>query len=431
MQVFTRLIGGIALAALLAGCSGTDAPQEPPATAAFDVASSDVGRDLAPDIDGEDFATLIEGNTRFAFDLYQGLAADEGNLFFSPHSISVALAMVHAGARGNTHAEIAEALSFRLGEPALHEAFNALDLALASRGEGASGRDGEPFRLRVVNAAWAQRGYPFLPAYLDTLARHYGAGLNLLDFATEPEPSREIINDWVAGQTEQRVPELLPSGSIDSLTRLVLTNAVYFNAAWASPFRREATAAEGFTLLDGSLVEVPTMRQESVFRHAHVDGVTALEMNYDGNEVAILLLMDDGGFGSLEAALSPELLAGVLDALSPKHLVLRLPRFESRTSARLTPVLQDLGMRDAFLPGPADLSGIDGQRELYVTDVLHEAFVLLDEDGTEAAAATAAIIAPTSAPQLTVHFDRPFVFAIRDIETGAILFMGRVLDPRG
>ena len=431
MQKLTQLVGGIALAALLAGCNGTDAPRESPETAAFDVASSDLGRDLAPGIGGEEFAMLIDGNTRFAFELYRELATDEGNLFFSPHSISVALAMVYAGARGNTRTEIAEALSFRLGEPALHEAFNALDLALASRGEGASGRDGEPFRLRVVNAAWAQRGYPFLAPYLDTLARNYGAGLNLLDFVAEPEPSRQVINDWVAEQTEQRVPELLPSGSIGSLTRLVLTNAVYFNAAWASPFRREATAMQGFALPDGSLVEVPTMRQESVFRHAHVDGVMALEMPYDGNEVAILLLMGDGDFGNFEAALSPELLARTLEALSPTHLVLHLPRFESRSSASLKPVLQDLGMNDAFQPGSADLSGIDGQRELYVTDLLHEAFVLLDEDGTEAAAATAAVIAPTSAPQLMVHFDRPFAFAIRDVETGAILFMGRVLDPRG
>jgi serpin B len=431
MQNLTPMVGAIALAALLAGCNGSDGPRQPPEAAAFDVARSELGRDPAPDIGPGELTALVEGNTAFAFELYRELAADEGNLFFSPHSISVALSMVYAGARGNTRTEIAEALSFGLGDPALHEAFNGLDLALASRGEGALGRDGEPFRLRVVNAAWAQRGHPFLAPYLDTLARQYGAGVNLLDFAAEPEPSRQVINEWIAGQTEQRVPELLPAGSIDSLTRLVLTNAVYFNAAWASPFSRQATAAQDFTLLDGSVAQVPTMRQESVFRHAYFDGITALEMPYDGNEVAILLLKADGDFRGLEAALSPELLARTLEALSPTHLVLRLPRFQSRSSVGLTPALRNLGMRAAFQPGPADLSGIDGTRELYVTDVLHEAFVLLDEDGTEAAAATAAIIAPASMPQLMVRFDRPFVFAIRDVETGAVLFMGRVLDPRG
>jgi serpin B len=431
MQKLLPRFTAIVAAVLLAGCGGSDSPPEAP-QAAFDIARSDIGRAPAMAVAGDDLAALIAGNTDFAFSLYRELAADDGNLFFSPHSISVALAMVSAGARGETRAEIAEALSFRLEEPALHEAFNALDLALASRGEGAMGRDGEPFRLRVVNAAWAQRGYPFLTPYLDTLARYYGAGLNLLDFAAEAEPSRRLINDWVAGETEQRIPEMLPAGTINSLTRLVLTNAVYFNAAWASPFRRGATTPEPFTLLDGTVIEVPTMAQDGMFRHARVDGLTALELDYDGREVAILLLMGDADFQGFEAALSPDLLDRVLEALSPAGVVLRLPRFESRTSAALTPVLRNLGMHDAFLPGLADLSGIDGQRDLYLTDVLHEAFVLLDEEGTEAAAATAAIIAPTSAPpDVVVRFDRPFVFAIRDVESGAVLFMGRVLDPRG
>ncbi|MGF1644908.1 MAG: serpin family protein [Thiotrichales bacterium] len=445
------LLGGLLGLGLLmlTGCGGSDSPvvgtdsgptplpsTQLPGTgtgAGFDLARSALARDLAPATSNSELGALVAGNTAFAFNLYQRLAVNEGNLAFSPHSISVALAMVYAGAKGVTGAEIAQALAFNLGEPALHRAFNALDLALASRGANAAGKDGKPFRLRTVNAAWAQRGYPFVPGYLDTLARNYGAGLNVLDFLTTTEPSRRTINAWVADQTEQRIPELLPEGSVTSLTRLVLTNAVYFNAAWASPFKLGSTAPAPFRLLDGSEVRVPTMVQSQDFRYAHVDDITALEMPYDGDEVSIVLMMGGADFKGFEAALAPSSYAKVVAALAPTQVEVHLPKFESRSKAGLVPVLQALGMREAFVAGMADLSGIDGQRELFVSDILHEAFVLLDEAGTEAAAATGVIVGVTSiGPEpVTVRFDRPFVYVIRDVATGAILFIGRVLDPRG
>ena len=432
---------------LLAGCGGSDTAQVVPGNGAantapvpapgavdtvkFDSARSALARDLAPTVTNAELGALVQGNTAFAFALYQGLAGEPDDLAFSPHSISVALAMVYAGAKGETAAEMAQALGFHLGDAALHRAFNALDLALASRGAGAVGKDGKPFRLRTVNAAWAQRGYPFVSTYLDTLAQAYGAGLNLLDFVALPEPSRQAINAWVAEQTEQRIPELLAEGGVDAMTRLVLTNAVYFNAAWASPFKAEQTAPAPFRRLDGSTVSVPTMMQTGNFRYANIDSVTALEMPYDGGEVSMLLLLGDGDFKAFESALSPALLAKLVAAMAPTQVEVHLPRFESRLKSALVPVLRQLGIRDAFTPGVADLSGIDGQRELYVSGVVHEAFVLVDEAGTEAAAATGVTVSVTSiGPQPTlVRFDRPFVYLIRDVATGAILFLGRVLDP--
>ncbi len=247
----------LALAPLALASACDDATPSDPGDTPVDVAKSALERDLTPDVPAADLATLVAGDNAFAFDLYRELAVEDGNLVASPHSVSVALAMTYAGAAGNTAAEMAAAMHYDLAQGALHPAFNALDLALSSRGEGAQGADGQPFRLRVVNAAWAQRDFVFLASYLDTLGLNYGAGVRLMDFATAPEPSRATINAWVSEQTETRIPELLPAGSIDAGTRLVLTNAVYFNAAWETQFEPEDTTAEAFA----GVGDVPTMVQ--------------------------------------------------------------------------------------------------------------------------------------------------------------------------
>jgi serpin B len=395
--------------------------------AAGNVVQSDKPRDKSPEASGPDLAALVDGNTAFAFDLYRILKDEDGNLFYSPYSISQALAMTYAGARGETAAEMAATLDFTLPQDRLHPAFNSLDLALASRGEGAAGKDGEGFRLNVVNAIWGQQGFDFLPEYLDALAENYGAGLRLLDFINQAEPSRVTINDWVADQTEQRIKDLIPEGVIDEMTRLVLTNAIYFNAAWEYPFSEKATANGDFHLLDGSKITVPMMHNTDTFGYYASDGYQAVELPYDGNELAMVIIMPDD-FKSFEASLTGEQVAQIVDSLEYQRINLSMPKFEYDYRLGLKDALADLGMNTAFTDG-ADFSGMDGRRDLYIQDVLHKAFVSVDEAGTEAAAATGVVVGITSAPMVSVTLDHPFIYLIRDIETGAVLFVGRVLDP--
>ena len=236
------------------------------------VLQSDKPRDTSPKVGATDLAMLVDGNNAFAFNLYQILRQKEANLFYSPYSISLALAMTYAGARGETEQQMADTLNFILSQDRLHPAFNSLDLELASRGEKAQGKDEKGFRLNIVNAIWGQREYKFLAEFLDVLAENYGAGLRILDFINKTEESRVTINDWVSEQTEGRIEDLIPPGVITALTRLVLTNAIYFNAAWEYPFEEDATYNGSFYLLDGSEVTVPMMRQTESFRYAEGDG---------------------------------------------------------------------------------------------------------------------------------------------------------------
>ncbi len=401
-----------------------------PAIPGGEVVKSDKSRESSPDT--SDLAEFVAGNTAFALDLYGALSGEGENLFLSPHSISLALAMTYAGARGETEQQMADALHFTLPQERLHPAANALDLELASRGEGAAGTDGEGFRLNIVNAIWGQKDFAFLASFLDVLAVNYGAGLRTLDFASEPEPSRQTINNWVSAQTEERIKDLIPAGVITALTRLVLTNAVYFNAAWASPFEELATRDQPFDLLDGTQTTVPMMSQMEAFKYAAGQGYQAVELPYDGNELSMVILLPDaGGFAAFEASLDAQRLATILGDLALEQMTLSLPKFTFESAFGLGEVLRQMGMTDAFDPTVADLSGIDGLRDLYIAAVLHKAFVAVDEAGTEAAAATAVVISLTGLPDpgIPVTVDRPFIFLIRDIETGAILFMGRVVNP--
>ena len=401
------------------------------------LAQSDVQRVAAPAVSTGDQAELAAGNQAFALELYRYLAAQsDGNLFFSPHSISVALAMTYAGARGATEAEMARALHFTLPQDRLHPAFNGLDLALSRRGEGAEGKDGEGFRLRVVNALWGQKDYVFLPAFLDELARNYGAGMRLVDFVADAEAARQAINSWVAEQTEDRIKDLISPGVLDSLTRLVLTNAVYFNAAWAEPFEEGATQDGDFFLLDGTPVQVPLMQHGARYGYARGAGYQAVELPYDGYELSmVILLPDTGAYAAFEQGLEPAQLAAILGALEAQQVDLTMPRFETTAKFSLVEALSALGMPEAFSDA-ADFSGMDGSKDLLIGDVIHQAFVSVDEAGTEAAAATAVIMELKMAPMepiepVAVRVDRPFIYLIRDLETGALLFVGRVLNPAG
>ena len=394
----------------------------------------------APTAADTDLASLVRGNTAFAFDLYKALKEDDGNLFYSPHSISLALAMTYAGARGDTESQMADALHFYLPQDTLHSTFNALDLKLASRGKDDQGTDTEGFRLSIANAVWGQHDYEFQEMFLDLLAENYGAGVRPANFREDPEESRVTINDWIAEQTEDRITDLLPKGVIDTLTRMVLTNAIYFNANWAIPFEQD-TSEVPFYLLDGSDIFVPMMRATARFGYAKGEGYEAVDLPYDGHELSMtILLPDEGHFKEFEDSLDATLLERVLGDAQREYVALVMPKFEFESQFPLAQTLQGIGMSNAFDSQAADFSGMDGKSCfagddlcLFIRAVFHKAFMSVDEQGTEAAAATGVVTMLVSGkPEpIMVAIDRPFIFLIRDSETGAILFLGRVLNPRG
>ena len=396
-----------------------------------EVIKSDRERISSPDVSQADIAALVAGNNDFAFDLYRVLKGTGGNFFYSPYSISEALAMTYAGARGETEQDMAQALNFYLPQECLHPAFNSLDLQLKQRGEGAKGKDDKGFRLHVVNAIWGQKDYEFLGEFLDVLAQNYGAGLRILDFVNQTEQSRLTINKWVSDQTEEKIKDLIPQGVINQLTRLVLTNAIYFNAAWQHPFNEDATSDGLFHLLSNNDVTVPMMKQTKSFRYTEGDDYQAVELPYDGQELSMVILLPKAGqYQAFEDKLDAEFVKAIIDDLETQEVTLTMPKFEYESSLGLKEALKTLGMGVAFT-ADADLSGMNGDRDLFIQDVLHKAFVSVDEAGTEAAAATAVIVGLTALPPepVSVTIDRPFIFFIRDIPTDSTIFVGRVLNP--
>jgi serpin B len=421
-QQVIQLAMVLILAGLAAGCGSV---------AHGEVLQSDQPRLVSDATEGE-VAEAAAGNSAFAFDLYQKLRQETGgNLFYSPYSISAALAMTYAGARGQTEAEMADTLHYTLPQERLHPAFNALDATMT--GQGGKGTDDEDaFRLSIANAIWGQAGYEFTSAFLDTLAENYGAGLRTLDFAQESEAARKTINDWVSEQTEGKIQDLIPKGGLNAAVRLVLTNAIYFNGKWSKPFEADSTYDRDFTLLDGTTIQVPTMHQTEMFAYTEGEGYQAVELPYrDSNMAMLFLLPAEGRFEEIEGQLSHELVAGVVEGLEFHDVRLSLPKFSFESGLGLAKTLIQMGMPSAF--GNADFSGMTGDRALFISDVLHKAFVAVDEKGTEAAAATAVIMAELAAPvedePIVMKLDRPFIFMIRDQETGTILFVGRVLNP--
>jgi serpin B len=404
-----------------------------PSLESIQLLKSESGRDENPQVAADDLNELVSGNTSFACELYNVIKKDGQNLFFSPYSISIALAMTYAGARSSTAVEMEQALHFTLEQEGLHPAFNKLDLELESRGENAQGKDGQPFRLNINNALWGEQTYHFEQDFIDVLGVNYGAGMNLVDFIDAPDSSRILINLWVENKTEEKIKDLLAPGSISSLTRLVLTNTIYFNAAWASQFEEEATTQGPFFLVDGSSVNVPLMNQTEYFPYLEDDMMQAVELLYDGNEISMVIILPKAGqFDAVESWLSAEGIGGVTGGLQSRNLNLTMPRFKYESEAvSLKLSLMSMGMEVPFSAGEADFSGMDGTHNLFISDVVHKAFVDVDESGTEAAAATAVIIGLTSVPETPVEcrIDRPFIFLIRDRATGAVLFMGRICDP--
>ena len=376
---------------------------------------------------------LAAGNRAFALQLYQQLSRQEGNLFYSPYSISVALGMTYAGARGATERQMARAMNFYLPSDELAAAFASLDQTLATRGQGARGTKGQPFRLNIANALWGQTGERFLPSYLDLLQRNYGAGVQQVNFA-QPEAARGTINDWVSRETQQKITDLIAPGVLTPTTRLVLTNAIYFNAAWDHPFEKANTKPGPFTLLNGRKITADMMHGNLSAGYAAGDDWQAVDLPYQGRQLSMTLLLPAAGrFKSLERALTAAQVEVICTYLRPTELALTMPKFKYESTFSLGRTLAALGMREAFTPR-ADFSGMNGRRDLFIGEVVHKALVEVDEEGTEAAAATAVVMRTTALPpsrRIEVVIDRPFLFVIRDAPTGVVLFVGRVVEPKG
>jgi serpin B len=389
-------------------------------------------RDTQPNISESDLQKLAADNRSFAFNLFQKLRGQDGNLFYSPHSISIALAMTYAGARTETQTQMRQAMNFTLPETSLHPAFNALQQALTEREKDKNNDKDTNFRLNVVNALWGQKGYTFLSAFLDLLSQNYGAGMRLLDYKTDPDAARQVINQWVAEQTADKIKDLIPPSALDQDTTLVLTNAIYFNAEWLHQFNAENTSPAPFNLRNGSQVSVPTMHISQQFGYYRGEGFTMLELPYTGNQVSMIVIVpDQGKFGQIEQELTSEKWDAAIQGLKYVQVNLAMPKFKFTSELALNDPLTRSGMPIAFQPDRADFSGMDGTKTLYISDVLHKAFINLDEFGTEAAAATAVVVGATSMPAepVDLKIDRPFLFTIQDKPTGEILFLGRVVDP--
>jgi serpin B len=402
-----------------------------PLPVSFDVAQSSQSRITSPDVSPGQLAALVSGNSTFAFNLYQQLTqGNSGNIFYSPYSISTALAMTYAGANGDTATQMAKALDFTLPQAQLHPAFDDLALQLASRGQGASGTNGKSFALNIANALWCEKTYNFLPDFLNTLGQNYGAGVNLLDFVNSPEPSRVTINNWVSNETNNKINNLIPAGAITPQTRLVLTNAIYFDAAWQNPFSADKTQNGTFNLLDGSTVSVPMMNNEASYGYTQGTGYQAVELPYSGGQVAMDIIMPDAGnFTTFESGMTAGSVSAIISNLQTKSINLTMPKFNFDSSFSLNSALSALGTPIAF-SNQADFSGMTGNKDLTIADVVHKAYVAVDEQGTEAAAATGVVMSAMAVMnQNNVTIDQPFIFMIRDIQTGAILFVGRVLNP--
>jgi serpin B len=367
----------------------------------------------------------VNGNTRFAADLYNKLSTGTGNTFFSPYSISVALGMTWAGAAGTTETAMAATLHFPCGQDRLHACVNALDLQLKARANAAG------FVYSCVNQLWGEKTARFESAFLRTVSENYGTGMRLLDFLHQPDPSRIVINTWVSEQTHDRIKDLIPQASIDQDTRLVLTNAIYFKAEWADTFSSEDSRNGYFFRSQNDSTATKLMHREGSYATVQAADYSAIELPYRGGTASMLIVMPAWGkMVAVETSLSPEFITALTASLAANLVGLGLPKFSFTQAFSLKDQLIALGMGTAF-SGLADFSGISKEEALCIADVIHKAFVAVDEKGTEAAAATAVIMRPTSIqyPPPAFVVNRPFIFLIRDRASGAVLFMGKVVDP--
>ena len=379
-----------------------------------------------------DAIIVAEATNRFACDLYAKLKGQPGNLFFSPESISTAIAMTYCGAKGQTAAQIEAVLGFQPDRPIRPEwvaqAYKAL---LADLGGGGKDRG---YELSVANSLWGQKGYGFLPQFLSMLKTDFGAGLQEVDFAKNTEGSRQAINAWVEKETRDKIKDLIGPGMLQPATRMVLVNAIYFKGKWASPFKKAKTEDGDFHAAGGANVRTPMMNQTEHFGYFEDADLQAIEMPYVGDAVSMVILLPKktDGLAALEASLSAKRLSDCIAGLAPREVQVSVPRFKTTASFLLGGPLSAMGMPLAFDAAKADFSGMNGGKEpLWIGEVIHKAFIDVNEEGTEAAAATAIVMfGGIAEPPPVFRADHPFVYLIRDKRTGCILFMGRMANPK-
>jgi serpin B len=376
-----------------------------------------------------DRTVVVKGNNAFAVALYGQLRNRSGNLFFSPESISTALAMAYAGARDNTASQMAKTLHFTLPPEQLHPAMGALLSDLNAAHEG--------YQLSVANALWAQQGYTFLDDFLNLLKTDYGAGLNQVNFKGSTEAARLTINRWVEQKTQDKIKDLLQAGALRPDTRLVLTNAIYFKGDWQTQFDKAQTKNEDFHLSQAQTATAPLMHREGSFSYFDGGSFQILEIPYRSKELSMIVFLpkDPGGLSGLEQSLTASNTQQWLRQLAPvSKVIVTMPKFKMTQQFELAATLGAMGMPLAFTSG-ANFSGMTGHRDFAISEVIHKAYIDVNEEGTEAAAATAVTmraLAMRPAEQAPPIFraDHPFVFLIRDNRSDSILFMGRMADPR-
>ena len=418
-----RLLGVLLTVAAVAGACGSE-----PGIPGIDVAQGHAAR---PAFSAAAVAEAANEIDAFGLDLYRQTPAVD-NAVMSPASVAVALAMARAGARDGTATQM-DAVLHAFGSDSSANGASSLQQAL----DGLNGTftdangDKQDLTLRIANATFAQRGMALQPAYLDALSARFGAGIDLVDYQTNPEAARLLIDAWVSDRTEARIPDLLARGTIDETTRLALVNAAYLKAPWLNPFDPAATRDGAFTLADGSLVQVPTMHA-TLHEAAHAVGSDwqAVELPYAGNSLVMDLIVPTD-VATFDPAFDAAKFTQIVGAFQTGEVVLALPKFKIESKTDLKDVLAKMGMPDAF-DAAADFSGITAAEKLRISAVVHQANIDVDEKGTEATAATAALGSPAGiapGPPLTLSLDRPFIFAVRDTGTGAVLFLGRVADP--
>jgi len=385
---------------------------------------------------------IVEGNNKFALELFAKLQSTKGNLFFSPYSISTALAMTYAGARNQTESQMAEVLHFPVN---VNQSTDSSSKSLPDRQQFAStfgnivkdmnkrGQKGA-YKLTVANALWGQKDYGFLEEFLKLIESSYDGRLNEVDFITATETARKTINAWVEKKTNDKIKDLISPGVLDSMTRLVLTNAIYFKGNWARQFKKDRTQDAPFILADGKKIEVAMMNQKAEFGYMKTDTFQALELPYVDDELSMVILLPKkiDALDEFEKTLTTDNLMQWLADIHKCEVVVFVPKFKMTSQFSLADVLKSMGMKDAF-SSDADFSGINGKRDLFISAVIHKAFVEVNEEGTEAAAATGVVMRLTSVGPATIpvfRADHPFLFLIRDNLSGSILFIGRVANPK-
>ena len=374
----------------------------------------------------EGVSSVVDANNQLAFDIYSEFKEKKGNIFFSPYSISTALAMTYEGAKGTTAEEMQTVLHIPLTpeirRPAFASVYNEIN------------KKDKVYQLSTANALWGQKDYPFLEEYTNTVERYYGGKITNLDFVTETEESRQTINKWVEDKTNNKIKDLIPSGVLSEMTRLVLTNAIYFKGTWVKQFDKKNTREEDFKTTSGNTIKVPMMsltEKDTKFNYAQTDNLQVLEMPYDGEELSMLVLLPkENNLSTLEESLNPGKISELKSMLKEQQVKVYIPKFKFETKYFMADTLKQMGMPLAFSSN-ADFSGMDNTKNLFIAAVIHQAFVDVNEEGTEAAATAVIDHLESESPQIIPIFraDHPFVFLIQERKTGNILFLGRVSDP--